>query len=191
MKFLVLLIVLALTVAMVPSAAFAASSADVAVHVRNQTGGLVQLSMSLPSGSPVFRTLEEGVTSFIISDGLYTYYASTPCGNMSGQWNINVAKTLYLTCKTGSPATTFTKFANRFKECDEGVYSVAVAEDYVQFNSWLIWGDSTMESILHDYNVVIHTPQQTADFWNIVATDGGRVTYYAGCYDGVATYYLP
>jgi hypothetical protein len=189
MKFLALLIVLALTFAMVPSATFAASSADVAVHVRNQTGGLVQLSMSLPGGSPTFRTLEEGVTSFTTNDGLYTYYASTPCGNMSGQWNINVAKTLYLTCKTGSPATTFTKFANRFKECDEGYYSVA--GDYVQFNSWLIWGDSTMASILNDYSVVVHTPQETADLWNIVATDGGRVTYYAGCYDGVAVYYLP
>jgi hypothetical protein len=109
---------------------------------------------------------------------------------MSGQWNINMSKTLYLTCKTGSPATTFTKFANRFKECDEGVYSVN--GDYVQFNSWLIWEITYTKMIFDNYSTIVQTPQETADALNVAGLEWGDDYYYsAGCYDGIAVYYLP
>lgn len=188
-KTLLVLVLIATLVALLPSAALGASPAVVSVRVRNQTGGSVHLSLSLPGGTPIFTTLEEGVTSFTTSDGLYNYYASTPCGNMSGQWNINMSKTLYLSCKTGAPATTLTKFANRFKECDEGLY--VVDGGIAEFNSWQLFGGMIIDLTLSTWSIVIQTPQEAADIWNEQMGGGGKMSYYAGCYDGVAEYNLP
>ena len=182
-KTLLVLVLIATLVALLPSAALGASPAVVSVRVRNQTGGSVHLSLSLPGGTPIFTTLEEGVTSFTTSDGLYNYYASTPCGNLSGQWNINVTKTLFLSCKTGSPTATLSKI---YTGCDEGLY--LTEEDPIEFLSWNLWSDTVIQQTFSRWHIVVHTPQETEDVW----TEGyGRSVGYAGCYDGVTLYSLP
>lgn len=178
--FLAILLVV-LLVAPFPATALSASPAEITVHVRNQTGGLVNLSLTLPGGSPLFKTLEEGVTSFTITEGTYDFYASMPCGNQAGQWNINVNKTLYLTCNTGAPTITIIK---EFKGCDMGIYESYFGES---FFSWKIWEADLIYSTYYNFGVDVETMKETVDAWNTHGTGD----YSSGCYDGVTYYRLP
>lgn len=184
-KSFVALLVIAMLATFFPSAAFGASATEVTVNVRNQTGGQVDLSITLPGGSPQFMTLEEGVTSFTITEGLYDFYASTPCGNQAGQWNLNVTKTLNLSCDSGSLVTTLARQSGGKSGCDVGLY-FALGPDLI-FLSWSIFGPMITGQIYSYFGIEVNSPQEAADVWN----DAFQSNLYAGCYDGVANYISP
>jgi hypothetical protein len=180
-KFLSILLA-ALIAAFLHAPAFSASPAEITVRVRNQTGGIVTLSLTLAGVPPIYKTLESGVTSFNIPEGVYDFYASTPCGNQAGQWNININKTLFLTCHSGSPAISLTKI---FTGCDIGVFEFAASSpDEKYFYSWNMWKDFLTEETLYHFGAHVNNAQETADEWNAHAS----LEYTAGCYDGLASY---
>ena len=74
---------------------------DVTLKVRNRTGGQVSLKLVDENGNPMFFVYEPGQTSTPLPEGQYTYYASTPCGNRSGIFNVNVTKELLFSCNEG------------------------------------------------------------------------------------------
>ena len=98
-----LTMIVVLLMALLAAPVSAAKVMDLDVDVRNQSGGIAQLSLRGEDGNPIYFTLEEGVTTITVPEGTYSYYASMQCGNLAGQWNVNVAKTLYLGCKNASP----------------------------------------------------------------------------------------
>lgn len=176
------ILLVALIAAFLPATAFSASPAEITVQVRNQTGGVVELNLTLLGGSPIFKTLETGVTTFTIPEGVYDYYASTPCGNQAGRWNININKTLFLTCQSGVPAISLTK---NFTGCDIGLFEfVSYSPDEKFFYSWKMWKVFLIEETLYHFGAHVNNAQETADEWNAHAS----LEYTAGCYDGIASY---
>lgn len=158
-SFLTSLVLIALFVTMVPGTVFAAAPADVIVFIRNQTGGQVNLSLTLPGGFPIYKTLDAGTSQFGITEGTYTYYASTPCGNSSGQWNLTVNKTLLLSCNSGSPTASLT----RINGCTVGVYESA----FNMWENWTIWQDYLREAIYEYDGTIITDAQSYVDYTNI------------------------
>jgi hypothetical protein len=95
-------LILAVMFSMLPtSAALAAAHADVTVTVKNRTGGAVTVNLRGEGGNYSFTYSEPGLYEFTVPEGKYDYYATTPCGNQSGQFNLNVNKELFLSCKDG------------------------------------------------------------------------------------------
>jgi hypothetical protein len=181
-KALSILVLLALLLALFPTSAFASAPAPVKVDVRNQTGGTVSLSLTLSGEDPNFKTIEEGVTNFSIEDGVYNYYAITPCGNQSGLWNINVAKTLYITCKSVMPALALSKDSTG---CEMGLYEYWSGHPGgVAFFGWNAWGSQLANETYDLWQIVVSSPQEVASVWNA----HGYVNYGVGCYDKTSHY---
>jgi hypothetical protein len=96
--------------AMVFSTALAAKSpADVSVTVKNHTGGTVTLRLTGETGSYWFTFDDLGMYKISVPEGRYSYYANTPCGNESGDFNLNVHKFLKFACKNSGREITLTK----------------------------------------------------------------------------------
>ncbi len=104
-----LVLIVALLLAALPASALAGAPAEVKVFVRNQTGGEVSLSITDADGNPQFFTLQPGTTTLELTEGKYSYYASTICGSNAGTWNLNVTKQLDITCMGSTPAVTLAK----------------------------------------------------------------------------------
>lgn len=102
-KQLILITVLVLLLTMLlPAAALAAKPAELAVEVRNQTGAVAELSLTDAVGNVTYKSLPVGVSSFDLTEGRYTYYASTACGAKSGPFNASTKeKILFLGCDNG------------------------------------------------------------------------------------------
>jgi hypothetical protein len=81
----------------------AGNPAELNLHIRNQSGAVVALDLVDAGGNHLYKTLPQGVFPITLTEGVYSYYASLPCGNISGHWNINVVKTLYLSCMRSVP----------------------------------------------------------------------------------------
>ena len=81
------------------SSAGASGPVELKVNVRNATGAVVNLRLTDANGMNTFFSLEPGVYPISLTEGVYSYYASLPCGNLAGSWNVNVVKTLYLSCQ--------------------------------------------------------------------------------------------
>lgn len=90
--------ILLLAVLIIPYSVGAAEPVEVEMTVRNHTGGEVSLKLVDASGLPIFMFYLPGVFQEFLPEGKYDYYASTPCGNVAGVLNLNVAKTLYFGC---------------------------------------------------------------------------------------------
>lgn len=99
-KQLYLIIVLALLASLLPAAALAAKPAEIEVQVRNQTGAPVDMSLTDADGNITYQTLPVGTSTFELTEGRYTYFAGTLCGNQSGPFNAVKGKLLYLACDT-------------------------------------------------------------------------------------------
>ena len=97
-----------LLVSLLPVAALAAKPAQIRVDVRNQTGAPVDLSLTDTAGNITYQDLPAGNSSFDLTEGKYTYFAATQCGNQSGPFNANVTKVLYLECD-GAPVVMYEK----------------------------------------------------------------------------------
>jgi hypothetical protein len=96
------LMILALLFSTLPASTALAAKApeNVSVMVKNRTGGSVTIILNGAGGSYSF-TYEPGMFEFSVPEGLYSYRASTPCGNEIGQFNLNAHKELFLACKDG------------------------------------------------------------------------------------------
>jgi hypothetical protein len=96
--------------AMVFSTALAAKrSADVSVTVKNHTGGTVTFRLTGENGSYWFTVDDLSMYEISVPEGRYSYYATTPCGNESGEFNLNVHKLLKFACKKSGREITLTK----------------------------------------------------------------------------------
>ena len=84
-----------------PGAAFAAKAKSYTITARNQTSGVVDLSLTSATGEVSYTSIEGGVSKFTLPEGVYSYYASTNCGAMSGSANVNGNRTLYFSCENG------------------------------------------------------------------------------------------
>lgn len=103
------LLIVVLGSIMLPASAIAGSHQPLHLNVRNQTGGTVQLNLTDANGDMTFIALEPGVFPVDLKEGIYSYWASTPCGNVAGSWNVNVSKTLFLSCKNDLLALSLAK----------------------------------------------------------------------------------
>lgn len=182
-RVLLVAIVLILIISLFPVAAFAAAPADVKVNVRNQTAGLVQLSLTDADGNVSFKTLEMGTSSFEITEGIYTYYASTPCGAMAGEWNLNVNKTLYLGCRQGQPGASLQKLINRRSFCNLGYYEHFVdgSSRVDNFYSWTNQSDMILAEASWLNASPITTLEEAVNLYNTARI--GVAEYSIGCYD--------
>jgi hypothetical protein len=111
------LLIVVLGSIMLPASAIAGSPQPLHLNVRNQTGGTVQLNLTDANGDMTFIALEPGVFPVDLTEGIYSYWASTPCGNVAGSWNVNVSKTLFLSCKNDLLALSFVKTYTRNSNC--------------------------------------------------------------------------
>ena len=86
-------LILAVLFSALPSGV-ALAKADVTVTIKNNTGGTISGRI----GSYNF-TFDPGMYEISLPEGKYEFYVSTPCGSESGQFNLNVSKHLFLSCK--------------------------------------------------------------------------------------------
>ena len=97
----VMLVVFAILCSMLPTnVAFAAKAApSVKVTVRNQTGGVISMSMTDSIGNPYFFSFSKPDTASVtVKGGIYTYFAFTPCGIQKGSFNLTRNKVLIIAC---------------------------------------------------------------------------------------------
>lgn len=180
---IIIIINLLLILSLFPVAAFAAAPADVKVNVRNQTSGVVQLSLTDANGNISFKTLEPGTSTFVITEGIYTYYASTPCGALAGEWNLNVNKTLYLGCRQGQPGASLQKLINRRSFCNLGYYEHFVdgSSRVDNFVSWTNQSDMILAEASWLNGSPITTLEGAVNLYN--TAHNGEAEYSIGCYD--------
>ncbi len=96
-------LILFMLLSLLPLSASAGKPALLELNIRNQTGAVVALGLLDANGNHLYKTLPQGVFPITLPEGIYNYYAALHCGNVSGQWNINVVKTLYLSCNQSLP----------------------------------------------------------------------------------------
>ena len=78
---------------------------NVTLKVKNQTGGKVAVMLIDENGNHIFFEYGPGQTNTVVFEGHFRYYASTPCGNQSGIFNLNVTKELLFSCGNGLEVT--------------------------------------------------------------------------------------
>ncbi len=99
-KLTFLLVVIAL---LLPSgAALAANKPEYILSIRNRTGGDIVLDL-VNKDKHNNAVYINGLTQTLVKENIYTFYMSTPCGNAAGTLNINFRKTLFVSCRGGSP----------------------------------------------------------------------------------------
>ena len=170
-------ILMALLLAAIPSAVSAGAPVDVGIDVRNRTGGLASLRLSLPNDAPLYLDFQDGVSSFAIQDGVYDFYLSAPCGNLAGRLNFNIAKTMVINCTPTGPSISLSRPT---PPCDMGVYYVGDSWPNGVFYSWKEFGSLIARKIEMVFGVKVNNAQEAAQVWSKNFPD----IYYAGCYDG-------
>lgn len=87
------------------SVVFAAEVAEYTIDVRNRTGAAVELNYRGADGILRWVTIPEGVSSLTLNEGVYSYWASTSCGNIAGDMNVSQQRQiLWVTCDEAVPA---------------------------------------------------------------------------------------
>lgn len=100
--FAVIILVLVLSVLPMGNVLASNGPVDVSVTVKNMTGGTVTLRMVDESNTTHWFTFDgQGMFKVSVPEGHYSYYASTPCGSESGEFNLNVSKSLKFYCDGG------------------------------------------------------------------------------------------
>ncbi len=108
-QLLFLFVVIALLASLVPGTVLAGKPTELKVFVHNNTGGEVQLQLVDANGNYQWMTLVAGVSTVMVTEGKYSFYAVTPCGSLAGNWNLNVNKQLNLNCSDAGPSTSLAK----------------------------------------------------------------------------------
>ncbi len=98
-----------LTISMLPCAVFAKGTQEraaqpVSVDVYNHTGSaLTILLTNKNTGLRSYINLGTGVTTEILSQGLYDYSVTTLCGFEAGTWNVTPGRILFISCRESQP----------------------------------------------------------------------------------------
>jgi hypothetical protein len=97
--------ILTMLFSLLPMSSALASQNDtlVTIKIKNRTGGTVMVSLFDEHGKSLFFNYGPGQTNTVLSEGRFHYYVSTPCGNQSGVFNLNVTKELSFSCRTAMP----------------------------------------------------------------------------------------
>lgn len=98
------IILVLLLISIIPVTVLAGKPKELVLDVRNRTSAEVELRVTDEFGISRFYTIPAGVTTLTLQEGSYSYYASLPCGNLAGMWNVNVMKTLMLDCEADQPS---------------------------------------------------------------------------------------
>ncbi len=122
-NYVLVLVLVLLLVSVFPATVFAGKPADIHVDVRNSTGGVVYLDLVDANGNHIYKTLEAGISRFDLTDGKYSYYASTACGNQSGILNLNITKVLYILCGTDAPRLELAKSCEWYFNWGDNTYT--------------------------------------------------------------------
>ena len=99
-KIIIVLSVLALLFAMLPSGNAQAKVGTSNINIRNHTGGTITLVLRSAEGNTTL-TLPDGVYNLSFPSIVYNYYAVTPCGNQGGKFNLTSSKQMYFFCGNG------------------------------------------------------------------------------------------
>jgi YD repeat-containing protein len=104
---------------------FAAGPVEYTIDVRNRTGQSVELNYTGADQVIHQVSIAKGVSSLTIPEGVYSYWASLKCGNISGSINLSQqAQILWLTCDTAAPSVKTTGPQNtgsiKFLSCANG-----------------------------------------------------------------------
>ena len=177
----IIVLVLMILALMIPSSSFARPSSDVLIHVRNQTGGVVEIILTNSEGSVTDHFLPAGQSTFQSAEGIFSYYAKTPCGIQTGVMNFSVSKTLMFSCKSGKMEYSY-KIATDANFCNLGYY-----EDFVDQNiedHFVSWTHQSAK-ILDIINNRLGDPSTTLEGAVAVLNIDyyGQATYTIGCYD--------
>jgi hypothetical protein len=92
--------ILAMLISIFPMSTAMASrdATQVTIKIKNQTGGTVLVRLTDENGKSLFFEYGPGHTNTVVFESRFQYYASTPCGNQSGVFNVNVTKELFFSC---------------------------------------------------------------------------------------------
>jgi hypothetical protein len=92
--------ILAMLFSLIPMSSALARRNDtqVTIKIRNRTGGTVQVRLSAENGKSLFFEVGPGQTNTVVFEGRFQYFASSPCGNQGGVFNMNVTKELFFSC---------------------------------------------------------------------------------------------
>jgi YD repeat-containing protein len=104
---------------------FAAGPVEYTIDVRNRTGQTVELNYTGADQVIHQVSIAKGVSSLTIPEGVYSYWASLKCGNISGSINLSQqAQILWLTCDSAAPSVKTTGPKNtggvKFISCANG-----------------------------------------------------------------------
>lgn len=157
---------------------------DLTLRIHNRTGGQVILNLVDTDGNVQFFSFIPGQSNVTIPAGNFRYYASTPCGNRAGTFNLNVTKELFFSCGEGIEVT-LQKSPNHF--CHP-VY------DYWEFtgNQWANMGNHCQDFAPNEeqyiqYNVPDPAGTYYGDAWffnsgtSACAPEFGPGYYYYDC----------
>ena len=97
------MMVLSVVMALFPTgSAFAAKDpGTVVLIIHNITGANVNFDLVDPGGVHHQTVLPKGITEMSVAQGWHGFFAGLPCGNRSGEFNMNVGKELYFSCGKG------------------------------------------------------------------------------------------
>lgn len=175
-KLFSLLIIVMLLVTAIPASVFAAAPQDLTLHVRNRTGVAVELNLQDANGNISFYTVAEGVSEMTLTEGVYSYWADLPCGHIAGTWNVNVVKTLFLSCDNAMPTVYLTRI-QKGGTCMLGAYVTItqVGDHSPAVGTWFFSEEFSQTPAQEMYDEIY------ADL-NDAGTDEGST--WIGCWDG-------
>jgi len=134
--------VIILIITLLPVNVFAAQPQEINLVVRNRIGGPVEVNLTDEFGNIQFFSFEEGVSELALTEGQYQFWASMPCGNLAGTWNVNISKILFLSCDQAIPSAELTRRSSQSSRiCSTGEGGLFVP-DYGDFFSQDYWEDS-------------------------------------------------
>jgi len=170
---LAIFVLVALLSALPGSAAQAAEPATISLFVRNSTGGTVSMVLTDELGFHFTFTYAPGMTTSLLKEGNYTYYANTPCGSEAGSFNLNRAKKLDFFCsKEGREITIYNNY--QVPQSCQMMLKVAALGDVKTVRQG---------TFLHSGYYYINVPAVILPF---LIKEGG----YFECYDGVTPIYV-
>jgi hypothetical protein len=170
------LVLVLLLVSVFPATVFAGKPADIHVDVRNNTGGQVNLDLIDANGNHIYKTLEAGISKFDLTDGIYSYYASTACGNQSGVLNLGTTKTLFLFCETDAPLIYVAKSCEWYMDYGDNTYAKWQGlwdGEWGYYFNW-DWNDLYDYMDANGYSFSCLSTVRPGDIWGNVGQNGPK-----------------
>ena len=164
-KIVMFFVVLALLLAALPATALAKEPVTVELNVRNRAKYEVQLQLKDAYNNIRTFVVPAGLSTLDVQEGRYEYWASLPCGNVSGIANVNVVKTLVLECPRETPHVYLVK--NK-KSAGQGFGCPFTTPDSgPEYGIYLPWSNYTFLEFFSLTNWNSAVPWSTVEYWNI------------------------